>query len=165
MTTNNHVHSNGLDVKLVSPRKGAKYSPNLYRWLTSPSNKHRTQTSRIYRDTTGDLWIGMIDNGDLIGTRLMAVLCNGAKATTFCFVGLKNLQEVADFWPRYVQNGRCAIDPEHTMYFIGDDTRWTVTGDTRNCLWCGGATQHLHRWTDTVQRQGWQTEKTEKEHT
>jgi hypothetical protein len=161
MTTNNRLLPNGLDIESVSPRRGAKYSPNLYRWLTSPSNKHRPQTSRIYRDAAGDLWIGMLDMGDLIGSRLIAVLCNGTKERTFCYPGLKGLQEVADFWPRYTQVGRCAIDPGHNASFL--DNRWTVTGDTRNCLWCGGATQYLHRWTEPVQRGAWLTEPARKE--
>ena len=29
-----------------------------------------------------------------------------------------------------MRDGRCAIDTEHTQYFIGDDTRWAVDGQS-----------------------------------
>jgi hypothetical protein len=90
-----------------------------------------------------------------IAARLMNVLCYGTKAESFCYVGMRGLVEVADFWPRYVAEGRCAIDPEHKRHFVGDDTRWTQDGDTRACLWCGKARQVLVRWTETVERQQW----------
>lgn len=147
----------GLDVQAVHPKNGAKYSPNLHRWLTSPKRKHRARTSRVYRDVEGTLWIGRIDDGSLIGARLYGVLCYGAKAESACWVNLRGLVEVADFWPRYLAEGRCAIDPEHARYFVGDDTRWTQEGDTRECLWCGKARQVLARWTEAVERQEWRT--------
>ena len=145
----------GLDVQAVHPKNGAKYSPNLHRWLTSTKRTHRAWTSRVYRDVEGTLWIGRIDDGDLIGARLYGVLCNGAKEESSCWVSLRGLVEVADFWPRYLAEGRCAIDPEHARYFVGDDTRWTQEGDTRACLWCGKARQVLARWTEAVERQEW----------
>jgi hypothetical protein len=149
------LQPNGLDVRAVDPRNGAKYSPNLHRWLTMRSKKHHAWTSRVYRNESGMLWIGMMDLGDLIGARLMNVLCYGTKAESFCYVGMRGLVEVADFWPRYVADGRCAIDTAHREYFIGDDTRWTQDGDTRACLWCGKTRQVLERWTESVERQEW----------
>lgn len=152
------LQPNGLDVHAVDPRNGVRYSPNLHRWLTSRKRKHRTWTSRVYRDADGVLWVGMlVDFGDLIGAKLYAVLCNGSQEESACWVNLDGLVEVADFWPRYVRDGRCAIDPEHARHFVGDDTRWSVSGDTRACLWCGKAQQVLARWTETVERQEWRT--------
>jgi hypothetical protein len=149
------LQPNGLDVRAVDPRNGAKYSPNLHKWLTMRGKKHHAWTSRVYRDRIGTLWIGMLDHGDLIGARLMNVLCYGTKAGSCCWVNLRGLVEVADFWPRYVRDGRCAIDTAHRECFIGDDTRWTQDGDTRTCLWCGKARQVLTRWTESVERQEW----------
>lgn len=149
------LQPNGLDVRAVDPRNGAKYSPNLHRWLALRSKKHHAWTSRVYRDETGMLWIGMLDLGDLIGARLMNVLCYGTKAESCCWVNLRGLVEVADFWPRYIRDGRCAIDTEHRAYFVGDDTRWTQDGAARACLWCGKAQQVLVRWTETVEHQQW----------
>jgi len=151
------LNHNGLDVSAIHPRNGAKYSPNLHKWLTMRNKKHHAWTSRVYRDTGGMLWIGMLDLGDLIGARLMNVLCCGTKAESFCYAGMRGLVEVADFWPRYVAEGRCAVDPEHKSHFVGDDTRWTQDGETRACLWCGNAKQVMKRWTETVDRHEWKT--------
>ena len=145
----------GLDVQTVHPKNGAKYSPNLHKWLTSRKRPHRAWTSRVYRDADGVLYIGMMDNGDLIGAKLYAVLCNGAQAESWCYTKTRGMVEITDFWPRYLVEGRCAIDPEHARYFVGDDTRWTQEGDMRACLWCGKARQALARWTEAVERQEW----------
>ena len=149
------VEANGLDVAAIHPRNGAKYSPNLHAWLTKRDKKHRTWTSRVFSDADGTLWIGMLDLGDLVGARLMQVLCNGAKTETACLVNLGPLRELEGFWERYAAIGRCAIDPEHKAYFVGDDTRWRMDGDQRECLWCGNHAQKLKRWVEPVERSGW----------
>jgi hypothetical protein len=149
------LQPNGLDVRAVDPRNGGKYSPNLHKWLTMRSRKHHAWTSRVYRDSDGVMFIGMMDNGDLIGARLMNVLCYGTKAESYCYTKTGGMFEVADFWPRYMVDGRCAIDTEHRACFVGDDTRWTQDGDTRACLWCGKVQQVLMRWTETVERKEW----------
>ena len=158
-TVERHVglNHNGLDVSAIHPRNGAKYSPNLHKWLTNRMSNHRAWTSRVYRDENGTLWIGMLDLGDMIGAKLYGVLCNGSQEKSFCFVNLRGLVEVSDFWPRYVAEGRCAIDTAHDHHFVGDDTRWTQDGDTRACLWCGKVQQVMARWTETVERQEWRT--------
>jgi hypothetical protein len=117
----------------VDPRNGAKYSPNLHRWLTMRNKKHHAWTSRVYRDEAGTLWIGMLDLGDLIGARLMNVLCYGRKAESCCWVNLRGLVEVADFWPRYVADGRCAIDTGTA------NTSWATTPDGRRTATRGRA--------------------------
>jgi hypothetical protein len=138
------------------PRNGAKYSPNLHAWLTLRSKKHRAETSRVFADKDGTLWIGFLDDGYLIGSRLMSVLCEGKKAESFAFGYLGKLDEVPDFWARYTAVGRCAIDPAHKMYFVGDDTRWRTAGDKRECLWCGNHAQKLRRWVEPVERSAWE---------
>lgn len=145
----------GLDVAAIHPGKGAKYSPNLHKWLTMRSKRHHAWTSLVYRDVDGMLYIGMMDDGDLIGARLMNVLCYGTKAESWCYTKTLDMVEVADFWPRYMRDGRCAIDTEHKRHFVGDDTRWTQDGDTRACLWCGKAQQVMVRWTESVERHEW----------
>ena len=147
---------NGIDVKAINPRNGEKYSPNLYKWLTLRTMAYRKHISRVYGAEDGTLWIGYIEDGELFGSRLISVLCNGSKEQTACWVNLGHLVEVADFWPRYVADGRCAIDQNHNMLFVGDESRWKVDGDTRHCQWCGKATQVLKKWTETVERQKWE---------
>lgn len=144
-----------LDVQAMHPKNGAKYSPNLYKWLTSHKKPYRAWTSRVYRGTDGTLYIGMMDHGDLIGAMLYTVLREGAKAESWCYPPTRGMVEVADFWTRYLADGRCATDPEHARYFVGDHTRWRQEGDTRTCLWCGKAQQVLARWTEVVERQEW----------
>ena len=65
------------------------------------------------------------------------------------------MTEIEGFWQQYEAIGRCAIDPDHNMFFVGDEHRWRQEGDTRHCQWCGQVTQRLHTWTETVERQAW----------
>jgi hypothetical protein len=146
------IERNELDVEQVSPDKGAKYSPNLYRWLKG--QKSRAWALRVYRCTDNILWIGMLDGRELIGSKLIGVLSNGKNEPTAAWQGIDAV-EVDGFWARYVADGRCAIDVDHSMYFLGDDTRWHTVDQNRSCLWCGKATQTFKRWTETVQCEGW----------
>lgn len=73
-------------------------------------------------------------------------------------------QELPDFWTHYYEKGRCAIDPEHKVGFIDDESRWDVAMEDgkpqeRKCQWCGSATQVMKRWTETVpvEREEWQS--------
>lgn len=147
-----------LNTQAIHPRRGAKFSPNLYRWLTNRDKKHRTWTSRVFRDRDGVMWIGMLDEGlYLLGCRLMQVLCEGSKAKSMAWslANLGPLEEIQDFWERYTADGRCAIDTEHQMHFVGDDTRWHATEGTRECRWCGKARQQRERYTRTTERERW----------
>jgi hypothetical protein len=96
----------------------------------------------------GALLIGYPTEGypgdtDFVGTRLMSALCLGAKAQSACYVGLaRNVDRVADFWKRYLDVGRCAIDPDHRENFIGGD-RFAVSDDIRTCRWCGQSQRRM----------------------
>lgn len=147
------VH-NGLDVEQISPRNGAKFSPNLYAWMTAKGQASRVWASRVYMDDTKTLWIGVLRNRELIGCRLVGVLCNGVHESTAAWQHIDAV-EVADFWANYTSTGRCAIDHDHDMHFMGDETRWITTGDARACAWCNKATQTLRRWTETVHHEEW----------
>lgn len=148
---------NNLDLTSISPARGAKFSPNLYRFLLRARSQAIRQYGRVYRDESGTLWLGYFFDGDLIGARLMNVLCEGAKTTTFSFSKLGPLIEVEDFWSRYQAIGRCAIDPEHAITFIDDKTRWEEDGEQRECLWCSNARQHRVIRTRQVSYDSWET--------
>lgn len=47
------IIENGLDIKAIAPRRGDKYSPNLYKWLTDPKRRYRASESLVYRDKEG----------------------------------------------------------------------------------------------------------------
>lgn len=107
----------------------------------------------------GTLLIGFPANGypgdtDFFGVRLMAVLCQGIKAGSWCFAGITpDLELVENFWDRYLAVGRCAVDPEHHEHFIGGE-RFRIDGDVRTCLWCG--TTHQRKLTyRTVTDESW----------
>ena len=150
------MQENYLELCAIDPRHGEKYSPNLYQWLAKRNDIMRRRYSRVYRDADGSLFIGWFSEDhayEFHGARLGDVLCRGGLATLWCWPRLV-LEEVPDFWERYTAVGRCAIDVDHTMSFIGGENRWKQTGDTRECQWCG-AKQHLERWTETVAREAW----------
>lgn len=148
------TEKNGLDLSAINPKNGSKFSPNLYKWLSKKSSPHRAWSSRVYKDKDGILWIGILEKRELIGSMLIGVLCNGTKEGTAAWQKIDAV-EIKDFWTRYREIGRCAIDAEHSMYFIGDDSRWSINGDSRSCLWCGNANQVMKRWTETLARTAW----------
>ena len=144
-----------LLVKL-GPKRGEKYSPNLYRWLIK--NMRLLRHIEVYSDRSGTLWIGTgPDKWFFSGVRLISVLCNGGRAETMSWVKkqIGPMKKVPDFWKRYLRDGRCAIDRNHDGFFIGDETRWKVTGNRRECLWCGNCKQRLKRWTEHRKREAW----------
>ena len=141
------IEHSALDIAAVNPKNGAKFSPNLYKWLTKRDRGHLRKNASVHKDKDGTLFIGMVYDGWLHGSKLMRVLCVGGKAEVFAFY----------LWQQYMAIGRCAIDQAHSMYFTGDDTRWKTEGDTRNCQWCGNNSQTLRRWIEPVERQRWET--------
>jgi hypothetical protein len=146
---------NGLVVQEINPRRSPRFSPNLYRWLTSPRRPYRARLARVYRDANDLLWIGHIDERDFIGCKLNTVLCY-SREESMCYGGLVGqLRELPHFWSTYTVIGRCAIDPKHQVSFLSDESRWKVEGDLRHCQWCHSFTQELRRWTVTVQKSAW----------
>jgi hypothetical protein len=136
----------GVDLSAFDPKRGGKYSPNLYAFLMAPRNKSLAVRARVFQAADKCLWLGyMDDNGSLIGARMSQVLCYGRKVEVFCHVNVGPLQEVTDFWQQYAQDGRCAIDRAHTTAFLNDDTRWSQKGSTRHCQWCRKVSQRLTR--------------------
>jgi hypothetical protein len=121
--------------------------------------KNGRHANDVFADKDGKLWIGWIDDGpSFIGSRLWRVLTVGGRAEVGCWMfPVGDLTLMPDFWANYARIGRCAIDPDHSRYFIGNETRWTEQGDTRACNWCGNHLQFRHRWTENVEHQRWET--------
>lgn len=96
------------------------------------------------KEVGGDsrLFIGTIDDGYLNGAKLNEVLARGSSAKTWAFPLSSfdgDVVELAHFWEDYLKHGRCAIDVEHSTYFVSSDDRYEHShdGDERICNWCG----------------------------
>jgi len=138
----------------VAPDLAAAYSPNLHQWLRrhGTGRKEGVVLDRVYRIRAdskladyygaGALVIGSPfaayeGDTDVSAVRLMEVLCHGADASRVCLAGgLGSLEELPDFWTRYQQIGRCAIDAEHKMKFV-DSGRYAACDGVQTCQWCG----------------------------
>jgi hypothetical protein len=143
-----------MTLKDIQPSRSAAFSPNLYRWMQKQGHAYRDGgvAEAVYRILPGsklanDFGAGALMIGhhynqyegdtDFSGALLMGVLCHGAQSKRSCYSGAVGSLEVVDgFWDRYMQVGRCAIDPTHEQHFFGAD-RYAVAGDARTCLWCG----------------------------
>lgn len=140
-----------LRLRDIDPAKNQGFSPNLYRYLKRHGHFYRDGgiLDNVYavKDGTrlaeffgaGTLMIGFSCDGDFVGSRLIAVLCNGAKEDRFSYPG--RAMVIEGFWDRYLLVGRCAIDPVHEEHFMGD--RYEIQGDERVCRWCGARHQRI----------------------
>lgn len=160
MTTTLPVGHPTMNLKEISPARSPAFSPNLYHWMHSEGHAYKdggvaetifrvlrgSKLAKLYG--AGTLMIGCHykqykGDTDFSGALLMSVLCNGSKAKRVCYPGAANsLEVVKGFWNRYLQVGRCAIDPAHQEHFFGNE-RYSVAGDTRTCLWCGQTHQRV----------------------
>jgi hypothetical protein len=143
---------------LISPKMHPRYSPNLHAWI----RKQWQNTPRpivVMNPTEYGPYIGLLhEDGWMSGSRLNAVLCNGAKEQTWAIPpGHNGAKAGVDetFWERYIKDGRCAIDRDHQVAFIGVETRWKVYGSIRECQWCCNHTQVKKEWTETIERSSW----------
>lgn len=143
--------------------KADRFSENLMKWV----RKYKDRPMFIALATDGKhyfdaektqaslLYVGWhsLDEGELMGSRLSEILCNGAKTSTWAFQRRMKFVEVPFWWEHYIQFGKCAIDPEHWLY--ADRERWEVTedGKSRRCIWCGSHEQYLH--TEMVPKTEW----------
>jgi len=84
------------------------------------------------------------------------VLCLGKKAGLLCISKFeRELTILPDFWAEYTRRGRCAIDTEHQIGFVGGNERYKVIDGTRRvCQWCGHE-QTLIKWEETIERTRW----------
>lgn len=142
--------------------KADRFSENLMKWVRKYKDRNlivaiATEGKRQFDPSltqSSHLYIGYtpLEDGYLMGSRLSEILCNGTKTSTWAFHGLKFV-EVSDWWQRYIDGGKCCIDPEHWLY--ADKERWDVVagGKSRRCLWCGNHEQYLH--SEMVEKTSW----------
>ena len=162
-----------MNIEQLNPKHNPKYSKNLYNWLRRrqrerPDFPDEKILLPVFRCENGMLWIGSVEENLFhfdciskawfIGCMLIEILCNGASQKDCAYrVGyhMKELHLIPDFWEQYLADGRCAIDREHQMSFIGDESRWKVDGSIRDCLWCGKHRQSLVKWEEIVCKEEW----------
>jgi len=157
-TKNGYSAPTGLDLNLIDPARHPKYSPNLFAFLKARKNSSQLRLARVFADERGDEYLGFLDDtGCLIGSRLLQVLSFGASTAVVSFCGSHGWTERETFWAEYIQDGRCAVDHSHTMPFVGSEHRWHVSGERRDCQWCGKASQVLRRTVQQVVVESWET--------
>lgn len=142
----------------LAPWKSSAFSPNLFKYMRRRGHFFRDGGTIVdvfvIREGTraakeigaGTLMLGFVDGPFFSGVRLMEALCQGAQATSMSYGISASVEPVAGFWDDYLVKGRCAIDPAHSEYFIGD--RYSTAGNVRTCLWCGA--QHTKVETQRV---------------
>jgi hypothetical protein len=139
----------------IHPKNGDKYSPNLFKWLNK-RKENRANTCHVFKDQNNFLYVGYIQNERFYGARLITILCMGNKIGIIERGKSFKFSKVDNFWKDYVEDGRCAIDPDHTMRFTGDETRWKVNGNKRICLWCNKVRQAYVKKQVTVETNQWE---------
>jgi hypothetical protein len=152
----------GVSLSDIRPRNGNKYSPNLHAFMQKRLRDCEASTWMVATSDDGYLclvWEWLDEHGkhrDYVSTLLMGVLCNGAKAQTSIVLN-RTFTFHPDFWQTYKAIGRCAVDPEHKVWFLNDDERWEVSedGKIRSCRWCGNHTQRFEEYTEVVHRTRW----------
>lgn len=151
--------------------KSERHSENLMKWVC----KYQDKPMFVAIATAGEIGVGNkclvffepeknlshllyvgwfnLDDGYLHGSPLNEILSNGAGAKTWPFPPMLQFVEVSGWWERYIQLGKCCIDPEHWLY--AGRERWKVSSDgkSRSCLWCGTYEQCLH--TEMVPKRTW----------
>lgn len=142
----------------LAPGKSPSFSPNLFKYMRRRGHFFRDggtivdvfvirEGSRAATEMgAGTLMLGFVDGHFFSGVRLTEALCLGAQATSMAYAISASVEPLAGFWDDYLVKGRCAIDPAHAEYFIGD--RYSTAGAVRTCLWCGA--QHAKVETSRV---------------
>lgn len=125
-----------MNIEVFNPKRGEKYSPNLYKWLRKRMRQLDTEYN-VFTGEDGRLYVGYVCDGSFCGCLLNRVLCRGAKSESGCYGAARHFTLVPDFWERYAAVGRCAIDSTHRVVNYLDVERFIVDGDTRECRWCG----------------------------
>lgn len=161
------MYGKELFPQIKADSRADRYSQNLMKWVRKHRNKplfigFATEGKHLYdpaKTQSGLLYVGFgheghgLDDGYLMGARLSDILCNGLKAGEFAFAPRMKFVEVPGWWQRYIEGGKCCIDPEHWLY--ADRERWDVAADgkSRRCLWCGNYHEYLH--SEMVEKTSW----------
>lgn len=155
-----------------SKGKDDKYSENLAKWVSKHKDWPMIVAFLGFCGITGEtleydpakslprqilIGIGDMDDGWIHGRRLSEItggirgVFSGEKyAYSHQFKPL----HLPDWWQKYIEGGKCFIDPEHYLY---GGKRWQMSDDgkTRDCVWCGNHRQEKH--IEMVPKEHWRT--------
>lgn len=149
--------------QIKAESKADRHSQNFMKWVRKYRDRRlfvafATEGTKTYdprKTQSGSLYVGFfnLDGGWLHGSRLSDIICNGTKAGTFAFGPHMKFVTVPGWLERYIEGGKCVIDPEHWLY--ADRERWeeSADGKTRRCLWCGNYDEYLH--SEMVEKTSW----------
>jgi len=134
---------------LIGDDESPKYSTNLRAWLRKEARRRRGGPNPEWticvflNPVTGTLYIGFRHDREVMGCPLPSVLTKGKQADSGCWMRSANWPVIADFWDRYVAEGICYLDANHSGY----PERWETNpaGDLRTCRWCGRREALVHR--------------------
>lgn len=124
---------------LLKTKVGDKYSLNLRNFLRYRlrrfNDAHKLQ---VVKDNEDVLYIGIRmrrPDTSFIGIRLCVVMCQGGRARFSTYVATRGWKTIKNFWPLYIEQGICLLDPKHNHY----THRWTYNRDVnrRTCKFCG----------------------------
>lgn len=144
-----------MNLQAIKPDDTGKYSPLLYKFLTSLKAK-KFGYNRIYKCGSvqnrsvrydkllmNKVIIGSeISDGCVSGRTLGSILrgARGDATQVFCFSveGYNMLDITEHFFAEYERIGRCIWDQDHTNYMVDSDKRFTMLSEIeRLCNWCG----------------------------
>jgi hypothetical protein len=158
----------------INPKRdqSSKYSQYLYLWLRYNKRYRKVFFAENFwfdpeksdefsedKNVSHQIYIGIPDevpNDEFFsGSELRRIINFGSKEHGYAY-HLKKLGNVTDitdwFWEKYLRIGKCAIDPEHTIYWREryDD----IDDKSRSCRWCGRV-ENLHIVERTVKDKVW----------
>ncbi len=151
-----------LDQIQANDKRKDRYSLNLYRFLRKKPHYHQVflhcgiagqEHWDPERTLVPAIFVGLGDAPFILGARLSEIICKGGSTQTAAHALFDHCVEITDaFWARYIEIGKCAIDPEHTLY--ADSDRYAEVEETRRCRWCGRI-EHVQEELQMQRRRVW----------
>jgi hypothetical protein len=148
-----------FDLELVKPNVAApqsdKYSRYIYNWF---KRNHKRFGFGIWcqQEIGGvvtpfeythagrqDVYTGFTDDGCLNAIRIQRIQ-QGNRQPYAEAVTARTIEITDWFWEQYLLRGRCLMDADHNGSLMNDSERFTTSGETRVCNWCGMHQKLLH---------------------
>lgn len=110
--------------------------------------------NRILKDSDGELYIGINDDGWLTGAKLMRIACGDFQTWAFASKETSSCEDVTEwFISEYSEKGMCAYTDMRHSWIQGVHDKDLKDGEVRTCEYCG-KTEVLH--SEMVRKIWWQ---------